>query len=166
MCQLASGSVLCYFTRMSDINTINFKGLYYAKSAIFANEIRKGVKPYLLDPFPNNLLKNVIETSPIFNDLKTKTDVYVSSYTTKNEDSLIGYIRAIFKDPYCKECNKIDAINLEANGDNEAIIFEKLKNIANKLPIYNTFNLNDSPLPWLLLGKNGSDGFVQRNLKI
>ncbi len=154
------------FTMMIETNAINFKSLYYARSAIFANEIRQGVKPYLLDSFPHDRLKNIVETSPIFNDLKTKTDVYISSYTSSNEDSLIGYVRAIFKNPYCENSNEIDSINIEAIGDNEAMIFEKLKNIANKLPIYSTFKHNGSPLPWLLLGKNGSDGFIQRNLKV
>lgn len=150
---------------MIEANTVNFKGLYYAKSAIFANEIRQGVKSYLLDSFPQELLKNVIETSPIFNDLKTKTDVYVSSYTNKNENSLTGYVRAIFKNPYCKNSNEIDSINLEATGDNKAMIFEKLKNIANKLPVYSLIQYNNSPLPWLFLGENGSEGFIQKNLK-
>ena len=150
---------------MIETNTVNFKGLYYAKSAIFANEIRQGVKSYLLDSFPQELLKNVIETSPIFNDLKTKTDVYVSSYTNKNENSLTGYVRAIFKNPYCKNGNEIDSINLEATGDNKAMIFEKLKNIANKLPVYSLIQYNNSPLPWLFLGENGSEGFIQKNLK-
>ena len=150
---------------MIETDTINFKGLYYAKSAIFANKIRQGVKPHLLDSFPQDRLKNIVETSPIFNDLKTKTDVYISSYTSKNEDSLIGYIRAIFKNPYSQKCNEIDSINIEATGDNEANVFEKLKNIANKLPIYNTFQDKDSPLPWLFLGENGSEGFIHRNLK-
>ena len=150
---------------MIEANTVNFKGLYYAKSAIFANEIRQGVKSYLLDSFPQELLKNVIETSPIFNDLKTKTDVYVSSYTNKNENSLTGYVRAIFKNPYCKNGNEIDSINLEATGDNKAMIFEKLKNIANKLPVYSLIQYNNSPLPWLFLGENGSEGFIQKNLK-
>lgn len=149
---------------MIEANTVNFKGLYYAKSAIFANEIRQGVKSYLLDSFPQELLKNVIETSPIFNDLKTKTDVYVSSYTNKNENSLTGYVRAIFKNPYCKNGNEIDSINLEATGDNKAMIFEKLKNIANKLPVYSLIQYNNSPLPWLFLGENGSEGFIQKNL--
>ena len=150
---------------MIEANTINFKGLYYAKSAIFANEIRQGVKPYLLDSFPHEVLKNVVETSSIFNDLKTKTDVYISFYTSKNEDSLIGYIRAIFKNPYSKKHNEIDSINLEATGVNKAMIFEKLKNIANKLPVYSSIQYNNSPLPWLFLGENGSEGFIQKNLK-
>ena len=150
---------------MIEANTVNFKGLYYAKSAIFANEIRQGVKSYLLDSFPQELLKNVIETSPIFNDLKTKTDVYVSSYTNKNENSLTGYVRAIFKNPYCKNGNEIDSINLEATGDDKTMIFEKLKNIANKLPVYSLIQYNNSPLPWLFLGENGSEGFIQKNLK-
>ena len=111
------------------------------------------------------MLKNVIETSSIFNDLKTKTDVYVSSYTNKNENSLTGYVRAIFKNPYCKNSNEIDSINLEATGDNKAMIFEKLKNIANKLPVYSLIQYNNSPLPWLFLGENGSEGFIQKNLK-
>lgn len=151
---------------MSGINSVNFRGICYAKSAIFANEIHNGVKPHLLVPNPNELLKNVIETSPIFNDLKTKTDIYVSSYTSKNKDSLVGYIRALFKNPYCKECNEIDSISLVANGNDEVIIFNKLKNIANKLPIYSSFKFNDSSLTWLPLGENGSEGFIQRNLKI
>ena len=150
---------------MIETNTINFKGLYYTKSAIFASEIRQGVKPYLLDRFPNKLLKNIIETSPIFNDLKTKTDLYISSYISRYEDSLIGYVRAIFKNPYCKKCNEIDSINLEAIGDNEANVFEKLKNIANKLPIYKTFQHKPSPLSWLFLGQDCSEGFIQKNLK-
>ena len=154
------------FTMIIETNTINFKSLYYTRSAIFANEIRQGVKPHLLDSFPHDRLKNIVETSPIFNDLKTKTDVYISSYTSRNEDSLIGYVRAIFKNPYCENSNEIDSINLEATGDNEAMIFEKLKNIANKLPIYSSYQHSISPLPWLFLGENGSEGFIHKNLKL
>ena len=152
---------------MNKTDTVNFKCLCYAKSAIFANEIRQGVKPHLLEPLPNNLLKNVIETSPIFNDLKSKTDVYISSYTSKSEDSLIGHIRAIFKNPYSKKFKEIDSINLEANANDEIMLYEKLKNIANKLPVYKTFNEHKIlPLRWIFLGENGSEGFIQKNLKL
>lgn len=152
------------------INIVNFKGIYYAKSAIFASEIRKGVKPYFIDLCPDKLLKDVIENSPIFNDLKNKTDVYVSSYTSKMHDSTkyTRYLRAIFKDPYCKNSDRIDSINLKATGEDEATIFEKLKNISAALPNYKTFT-DEKFLPrlrMLFLGENASDGYIKRGEKL
>lgn len=156
---------------MKNTNIMTFKGIYYTKSSIFASEIRKGVKPYLLDSFPDKLLVDVIENSPIFNDLKNKTDVYVSSYTSKTHESTndyTRYIRAIFKDPYRNNANNIDSINITATGDDEIAIFGKLKNILTALPNYKTFT-NEKFLPRLkmiFLGKNGCDGFIRRCEKL
>lgn len=155
---------------MENNNAINFKGLYYAKSAIFASEIKAGVKPYLIDPHPNKLLQDVVENSPIFKDLKGKTDVYVSSYISSEEETsnkYTRYIRAIFKDPYRKQGKRIDTINLQATGEDETAIFQKLKNIASELPIYKNFKYQKfvPGLQILELGENGSEGFIQRNVK-
>lgn len=152
---------------MENSNIVNFKGIYYAKSAIFASEIKKGVKPHLLDNCPNKLLKEVIEESSIFNDLKDKTDVYISSYTSETYESKTDYtryIRAIFKDPYRKCANNIDSINLTATGEDEIIIFEKLKKILTALPNYKTFT-NEKFIPclkMLCLGENACDGYIKR----
>lgn len=152
---------------MEKVENLSFKGIYYAKSAIFANEIRKGVKPYLIDSHPDRLLKDVIESAPIFNDLKNKTDVYVSSYIDSEQEpseKYTRYIRAIFKDPYRKHGNRIDTINLEATGEEETAIFQQLKNIASALPIYKNFERKKF-IPYLqilYLGENGSEGFIQR----
>lgn len=156
---------------MEKLDTINFKGIYYAKSAIFASEIKKGVKPYLIDNCPNELLKDVIENAPIFNDLKNKTDVYISSYVSSESETLTQYtryIRAIFKDPYRKCANNIDTINLEATGQGEADIFKRLKNIASALPIYKEFK-HKKFIPCFQifeLGENGADGFIQRGVRL
>ncbi len=143
---------------MEKINTINFKGIHYAKSAIFANEIHNGVKPYLINNFPKKTLKDVVESSSIFNDLKDKTDVYISSYTDWNQDPAKGYLRAIFKDPYRQFNHQPDTINLEATGESEETIFEKLKRIANELPIYKI--LRGDNLFGIVPLSNNTDGFI------
>lgn len=152
---------------MQNSNTVNFKGIYYAKSAIFASDIRKGVKPCLLDSFPNKSLKDIIESSPIFNDLKDKTDVYISSYISDLDEPSTKYarnIRAIFKNPYCKGTNNIDSINLTSTGEDEIIIFKKLKNISTALPVYKNFT-KEKFIPYikmLFLGNNGCNGYIKR----
>ena len=152
---------------MKDWDTISFKGIYYAKSAIFASEIKKGVKPYLLDLNPNKSLKDIIENSPIFIDLKNKTDVYVSSYVDDSVEipqNYTGYIRAIFKNPYNKRADSIDSINLQATDIDEKHIFEKLKNISESLPIYKKFAHKKfiPGLKMLFLGKDGCNGYIKK----
>ena len=160
-------SCLYYNLDMKNSNAISFKGFYYAKSAIFASEIKRGVKSYMLDLYPNKYLKDIIENSPIFNDLKNKTDVYISSYIGNSADTpqkYTGHIRAIFKNPYTKQSDNIDSINLEATDIDEKHIFEKLKNISVSLPIYKNFtNKKFIPgLKMLLLGKDGCDGYIKK----
>ena len=175
---------------MKKTDTINFNGLYYTKSTIFANEIKKGVKPHLIDYCPSRVLKNIIEESPIFNDLKNKTDVYISSFIDLKNETPLEYtrnVRAIFKDPYRKDpnsvigtkdygttiyekliniANRIDRIDISVIGKNETIIFEKLRKILTTLPLYKDFKDKQfNPLRMFYLGKDGSDGFIQRAVK-
>lgn len=139
---------------MEKVSKINFNGLYYAKSAIFKDEIKNGVKPYLLDNNPDKSLKDIIENSPIFKDLKDKTDVFISSYIDEDSEIYTRHIRAIFKDPYRKFNNIPDTINVEASGNTNETIFEKLKEIITKLPNYEN-----------LRGKNGRGIFsLEENL--
>ena len=152
---------------MKNQDTISFKGIYYTKSAIYASEIKKGVKSYMLDLYPNKPLKDIIENAPIFTDLKNKTDVYVSSYITDSAETSqkqIGYIRAIFKNPYDKHTDSIDSINLEATDINEKLIFEKLKNIAVSLPNYKKIMCKKfiPRLKMLFLGKDGCNGYIKK----
>lgn len=152
---------------MKNSGAVSFKAIYYTKSAIFASEIKRGVKSYMFDLYPNRYLEDIIENSPIFKDLKNKTDVYVSSYIGNSADTpqkYTGHIRAIFKNPYKKQSDNIDSINLEATDIDEKHIFEKLKNISVSLPIYKKFR-NKKFIPrlnMLLLGKDGCDGYIKR----
>ena len=152
---------------MEKQNTINFKSIYYTKSAIYASEIRTGVKSYMLDSHPNKQLKDIIENAPIFTDLKNKTDVYISSYIddcAEMPQKYTGYIRAIFKNPYDKHTDSIDSINLQATDIDEKLIFKKLKNIITSLPKYkNCTNKKFIPhLKMLFLGKDGCNGYIKK----
>lgn len=152
---------------MEKQNTINFKSIYYTKSAIYASEIRRGVKSYMLDLYPNKYLKDIIENSPIFNDLKNKTDVYISSYIDNYADTpqqYTGHIRAIFKNPYDKHTDSIDSINLKTTDIDEKLIFKKLKNIITSLPKYENFT-NEQFIPhlkMLFLEKDGCNGYIKK----
>lgn len=132
-------------------NNVSFQKIYYTKCQIFESEmlpIKVNPKHYAIEEKPLAIVKDIMKNSKIFRDLDNcGTDMFVYTNCVPHKDKFLGVLISTFLNPYTK---KVDTLSIHADGFSKETIFEKIKDISDKLPYVNELKVNFSDHPVIL----------------
>ncbi|MBP3924181.1 hypothetical protein J6E39_02955 [bacterium] len=126
-------------------DNIPFQKIYYTKCQIFDSEmlpIKVNPKHYAIEENPLPIAKDIMKSSKLFRDLDNcGTDMFVYTDCVPHKGKLLGVLSSRFLNPYT---NKVDTLSIQADGFSKETIFEKIKDVADKLPYINELRENFS----------------------
>lgn len=119
-------------------NNLSFEKIYYTKSQVSDSEmlpIKVNPKHYEIEENPFPIAKDIMKSSKLFRDLDNcGTDIFVYADCVPHKDKFLGVLSSKFFNPYTK---KIDTLSIQADGFSKETVFEKIKDVADKLPYIN-----------------------------
>lgn len=102
--------------------------------------IKVNPKHYAIEDKPLPIAKDIMKSSKLFRDLDNcGTDMFVYTNCAPHKDNLLGVLASTFLNPYTK---KVDTLSIQANGFSKETVFEKIKEVADKLPYINELREN------------------------
>lgn len=132
-------------------NNVSFQKIYYTKCQIFDFEmlpIKLNPKHYAIEENPLAIAKDIMKSSKLFRDLDNcDTDMFVYTNCVPHKGKLLGVLSSTFLNPYTK---KVDTVSIQANGFSKETVFEKIKDVAGKLPYINELKATLSSHPAIL----------------
>lgn len=132
-------------------NNVTFQKTYYTKFPIFSFDmlpIKTNLKHHAIEDKPLAITKEIMKSSKLFRDLDNcGTDMFVYMDAVPHDGKFLGVLSSTFLNPYTK---KADTLSIQADGLNKETIFEKIKEVADKLPYINELKENFSGHPAIL----------------
>lgn len=156
----------------SSSNKPAFEGVRFVDIPLLPSEVKAIAKnpdgyKSIINNKPLQIIKDIIENTPIFKDLSRQTDLFVHTSVSKEKNSrMFGVLKAHFVNPlYGKIPNQkpVEMISFQDVGFQELTIYEKFQKIAEQLPCFHELKngtLNSNQGKQIDILKAGDEWFI------